>query len=71
MNIQNDFLRLTKSDPLVLKITALTDFCGLASFERRVLKSNLLIFHIDKLSRFGSELFEFSIAEEKSILSLV
>lgn len=61
MNIQNDFLRLTKSDPLVLKITALTDFLW-PSFVRETSPQVKYLadhFHIDKLSRFGSELFEF------------
>jgi len=61
MNRTVDFLRLATSDPLVLKVSALTDFLW-PEFVRDAkpqVKYFADQFEIRQLSRFGKELFEF------------
>ena len=61
MNHTIDFLRLAGSDPLVLKVSALTDFLW-PEFVRDAkpqVKYFADQFEIRQLSRFGKELFEF------------
>ena len=61
MNHTIDFLRLAESDPLVLKVSALTDFLW-PEFVRDAkpqVKYFADQFEIRQLSRFGKELFEF------------
>lgn len=61
MNTKNESIRLNSESPLVLKVGAMTDFLW-PSFVREAKPRVTYLadrFQIDRLSRFGKELFEF------------
>jgi hypothetical protein len=61
MNVNREFLRLVNNEPLVLAVSALTDFLweDFVRDARPIVKYIEDRYNINQLSRFGKELYDF------------